>query len=152
MRNEAIQIDPAREDDLDELARLFTAYRVFYECEPDEAAARRFLSMLISEGRSRFFIARLDGKPAGFMHLSPALSTLAMTKTWFLEDIFVDPQARKRGLGSALLDEAENFARSTGATRISLTTAHSNLTAQRVYLSAGYEHDEVFRTYSLELD
>jgi GNAT superfamily N-acetyltransferase len=152
MRNDQIRIDPAGAEDLDELTRLFTAYRVFYACEPDEPGARRFLARLLREGRSRFFLARHADRIAGFMHLTPALSTLAMTDTWFLEDIFVEPELRRHGVGSALLEAAEAFARSNGATRISLTTAHTNVTAQQVYLSNGYEHDEVFRTYTLELD
>jgi RimJ/RimL family protein N-acetyltransferase len=35
--------------------------------------------------------------------------------------------------------------------RLELTTAHDNLRAQALYTSEGWQHDEVFRTYTLTL-
>ncbi len=74
-----------------------------------------------------------------------------MTDAWILEDLFVDPNARKAGIGSALLRHAEAFARSVGATRLSLSTAHTNTQAQRLYEAHGYQLNEMFRTYNLNL-
>jgi hypothetical protein len=49
---------------------------------------------------------------------------------WFLENLYVDVPARRRGVATALLNYAEEFARSTGAERLALATAYDNLAAQ----------------------
>jgi ribosomal protein S18 acetylase RimI-like enzyme len=43
-----------------------------------------------------------------------------------------------------LLSHAEAFARSTGAERLTLATAHDNLAAQHIYKKLGYVRDEHF--------
>ena len=61
------------------------------------------------------------------------------------------PSPTPTAVGAALLRHAEIFARETEAVRVSLATAHANVTAQRLYVACGYTLDEVFRTYSLQL-
>jgi GNAT superfamily N-acetyltransferase len=64
------------------------------------------------------------------MHLMPFTNTLAMRPIWFLEDLYVDVSARGQGIATALLSYAEELARSTGAERLALATAHDNLAAR----------------------
>ena len=52
---------------------------------------------------------------------------------------------------SALLREAAELARAMGAVGMSLSTAHTNLPAQRLYESLGWQRDEQFREYNLVL-
>lgn len=84
--------------------------------------------------------------------LLPTFDTLRMERVWVLEDLFVVESARRLGLASALLRYVEQCARATGATRISLTTAHENFAAQALYVSHGYDHDLVFRAYHRVLE
>ncbi len=142
-----IDIAPATTDDAGELAALFDAYRTFYERPPDPDGARRFVAARLRDGSTRFFIGRGDGVAAGFVHLLPTVDTLGMRPAWILEDLFVRPEMRRGGLGSALLARAESFARHAGAARISLTTAHGNVAAQRLYAAHGYQLDTEFRTF-----
>ncbi len=149
--SEPFQIADAGKSDLDALAGLFNAYHTFYGCEPDIGAARHFVAFRLEQRSTRFLIARLTDSAVGFAHLLPSFDTLAMKKAWILEDLFVDPLQRRRGVGAALLRHAERFARQAGAVRVSLTTAHTNVTAQRLYVACGYTLDEVFRAYSLHI-
>ncbi len=142
-----VEIIDAQESDLEALATLFNDYRAFYDCTPDLQSARHFVSRRIKEKATRFFLAILGGAHVGFVHLLPSFDTLAMRSAWILEDLFVDPAHRRCGVGSALLRHAEAFAVRTDAARLSLTTAHTNEIAQRLYLGHGYVHDEVFRAY-----
>lgn len=135
------------DEDLERLAVLFDAYRVFYEQPSDLDGSTRFVRKQLAEGVTRFFVAALGDAVVGFMHLLPLVHTTVMRPSWLLEDLYVDAPLRGRGVGSALLAYAEDFARRTGAGRISLTTAHTNVTAQRVYEAAGYTLDTTFRTY-----
>lgn len=130
-----LTIEPPHESDTDVIVRPFDAFRIFYGRSGDVPAARAFL---VAKSADRCF---------GFVHLIPYLDTLAMRDAWILEDLFVEPAARRSGVGGALMRRAEAFARSTGAGRISLTTAHTNRTAQSLYVAHGYVLDDVFRTY-----
>ena len=68
-----------------------------------------------------------------------------------LYDLFVVPDARRLGVGRALLLAAEAHARATGHARMDLTTARNNLRAQALYESLGWVRDEVFLTYARHL-
>jgi ribosomal protein S18 acetylase RimI-like enzyme len=139
-------IRPAAFSDAPDLARLFDAYRVFYKRDSDPAAAHAFVADQLQKAVTRFFIARDDATNAalGFVHLIPSLGTLAMRPIWYLEDLFVIPEARRRGVGRALMLRAEQFALETGAERLTLSTAHDNHAAQALYRSVGYARDEYF--------
>jgi ribosomal protein S18 acetylase RimI-like enzyme len=134
-------------NDLAELAGLYEAYRAFYACAPDPDAARSFVRARVAAGDTQFFLAREDGAAVGFVHLTPAWDTLNMQAMWSLDDLYVAPEARRAGIGSALLERAEEHARATHASRITLSTAHTNADAQRLYLKHRYVLDEKFRYY-----
>ena len=138
-------------NDVDSIGRLFDAYRAFYEREPDSEAARRYVSKRLRAGSSHFIKASADDRIVGFAHLSEMLDTLAMRDAWMLEDLFVDPRYRGRGVASALLQHAESFARNTNASCITLRTAHENTVARSVYETHGYVSDEAFATYHRRL-
>ena len=147
-----IVIAAATEEDVLQLGTMFDAYRAFYGEQPAGADALAFVTGQIMEGRSRFFLARLDGALAGFVHLLPSTNTLAMRPIWFLEDLYVTPVARRGGIAAALMLFAEEFARRSGAERLTLATAHDNNAAQALYRKLGYQREEHFEYYHRLLD
>ncbi|HLO93267.1 MAG TPA: GNAT family N-acetyltransferase, partial [Burkholderiaceae bacterium] len=64
-----------------------------------------------------------------------------------LYDLFVSPEARRLGVGRALLRAAEDLALERGVARLDLTTARSNARAQALYESEGWVLDQVFLAY-----
>ena len=160
-----VSIQTASSRDVSELARLFNAYREFYGVAADEARALEFirdrvaLAFALPQGQppvAQYFLVwtNYEGvrKAVGFMHLIPSTNTLAMRPIWFLEDLYVEPEVRRSGIASALLRHAEMFARSTGAERLTLATAHDNLTAQALYRKLGYIREEHFWYFHRLLD
>ena len=138
----------ATSGDLDALVPLFDGYRGFYEQPSDTGLAREFLAARLQRGESAIFIATLDdgGMPAGFTQLYPTFSSVRAARVWVLNDLFVAPRARKRGVAQALLDAAAAFARDDGAIRLELETTPENNTAQSLYRSAGWhEYDGTLR-------
>lgn len=140
-----------READLSDVASLtalYVAYRIFYGELPAWDAAQDFIHHRVEQQAARYFLARDSGRasaaPVAFMHLMPSTNTLAMRPIWLLEDLYVVPAARNRGVATALLRYAEAFARSSGAERITLSTAHDNLAAQSIYRRLGYVREEHF--------
>lgn len=137
--------------DLDALVPLFDGYRRFYEAAADLDLARRFLAERLSLGDTVLILAEIDDRAAGFTHLFPSFSSIRCRRLWLLNDLFVDPVHRGRGIGRALLLAARDHAETTGACGLELATAHTNITAQRLYQSLGWKLDEVFRRYELHL-
>lgn len=139
-------------DDLDALAPLFDGYRGFYEQPSDTGLARDFLAKRLQRAESVIFLATLDddtlhdGTPAGFTQLYPTFSSVRAARVWVLNDLFVTPAARKRGVAQALLDAAAAFARGDGAIRLELETTPENATAQALYRATGWrEYDGTLR-------
>ncbi len=137
--------------DVDLIAPLFDAYRVFYEETSDLDAARACIRENLTLGRSTIFIF-IDGREVlGFTQLYPAFCSVAMKPFYILYDIYVLAEARERGIGCTLLQHAHTWAREQGAFRIDLETAHTNIRAQSIYEKLGYELDTTFRKYSLDV-
>jgi ribosomal protein S18 acetylase RimI-like enzyme len=157
-QNLAYEVQPALLTDVAELASLFDAYRVFYKAESAPLETEAFVNGLITQRhphlKTHFFLAReAEGQPAlGFVHLMPSISTVAMRPIWLLEDLYVAPAGRRKGVAAALMAHAEAFARETGAERLTLATAHDNRTAQSLYKQMGYVKEEHFWYYHRMLD
>ena len=135
------------------LAELFNAYRVFYERPSDPEGARAYLSKRLSNLDSVIFLALSDDgrQGLGFTQLYPSFTSLRMRRLWILYDLYVSREARRQGIGRALMEQAQEFARATGAARIELSTAIDNEPAQALYESLGYERDSAFYFYELTL-
>ncbi len=137
--------------DVDSVAPLFDAYRVFYAQRSDLEACRAFLAARIESGESVVFLAESDdGGVVGFVQLYPIFSstTTPPGRFWLLNDLYVVPESRTHGIGRALLERAERLAQETGAVGLTLSTATDNLKAQRLYESMGYRRETVFFVYN----
>ncbi len=138
--------------DLDTLVPLFDAYRQFYEQPSDPLLARQFLSDRFGHHESVLLIAESEAQNGlGFTQLYPLFSSTRAARTYLLNDLYVAPEARRLGVARKLLEEAARYARAQGAIALSLSTAHSNQQAQRLYESLGWQHEQEFREYSLTL-
>ncbi|MFC4762163.1 GNAT family N-acetyltransferase [Dyella koreensis] len=148
----SITVRQATIHDLDTVAPLFDAYRQFYQQPSDLALARRFLAERFQHRESVILLA-LDGqgRGVGFTQLYPLYSSVRATRKYLLNDLFVTPAARKHGAARALLEAAAAHGRAMGVSGLSLSTAHDNQPAQRLYESMGWVHDEAFREYNLTL-
>ncbi len=135
----AATIRQATSEDLDYLVPLFDAYRQFYGQSSDVNRARQFLSDRISRGESIVLIAEDQARTAiGFVQLYPSFSSILAAPMHVLSDLFVIPEARRRGVGTSLLQSAVETARAAGVARVELATAMSNVPAQRLYEKLGW--------------
>jgi GNAT superfamily N-acetyltransferase len=133
-----MEVIQAHIEHLEEVARLFDQYRVFYKQPSDLKAARAFMQERLQKNDSIVFVARDDGLTVGYTQLFPSFSSVSMKRVWILNDLFVQEAHRKKGVAKLLMSAAENFARETGAVRIILSTQVSNIAAQSLYESLGY--------------
>jgi GNAT superfamily N-acetyltransferase len=134
---------------LGEVAPLFNLYRQFYEQPPDLEGAREFIRERLQHGESVIFLARADKKPAGFTQLYPSFSSVSMQRLWILNDLYVAAEARRLGVGEALLERARQWALETGAKGLELATATDNFPAQKLYEKTGWKKDLEFFHYHI---
>ncbi len=147
----AVQVVRAGPDHVDAATRLFLGYLGFYEKAVSPEAAFAFIDARLRQGDSVIFLAEVDGQALGFMQLYPAYASLSLAPSWILNDLFVDPAGRGRGIGTALMQAARDLGLETGAAEIFLQTARTNETAQSLYRGLGYQRDDEFLVYTLSL-
>ena len=141
----------ATPDDVAIVAPLFDAYRVFYRQQPELDVAAAFIRQRLATGESVIYLAEDDsGRALGFVQLYPTFSstTTPPGKLWLLNDLYVAENARRRGVGRALMERAERLARETGAVGLTLSTAVDNLRAQHLYEEVGFRRETVFFVYN----
>jgi ribosomal protein S18 acetylase RimI-like enzyme len=127
--------------DASTFGRLLNAFNTEFD-EPTPAAeviAER-AAPLIASGEVTVLFGG-DG-PDGFAELRfrPSLYTGALDA--YLEELYVVPERRGRGLGRALLEAAMDYARERGAARIDLGTSEDDTAALALYESAGFTNRE----------
>jgi GNAT superfamily N-acetyltransferase len=148
---EGVDIRPARTDEIEEMLPLIRAYCEFYETEPDDDGLRRMFETLITEpSQGAVFIARDGARAVGFATLDWKWSSLKAARIGYLEDLFVDPEARGKGIADALIEVCANRCRELGMPAMAWQTAPDNGRAQQVYDRTGAEA-ETYLEYDLEL-
>ena len=146
-----VQARQAVLSDLQLLAPLLDAYRVFYGSDSDVEAARRFLLERFKHEESVLFIATIEETAVGFCQLYPSFSSVSLARTLILNDLYVVESYRKQGIATMLLKAAAELAKELGAIRLTLSTAISNQAAQNLYEQAGWIRDQDFYVYSLKI-
>lgn len=147
-----VSVRTATPDDLLAVASLFDRYRQFYEQRPDLELATRYLSERMNKHESVLLVAEdSERSMVGFCQLYPTFCSVSAAPIYVLYDLFVGPEARRTGAGRALLTTARQVAIEAGMSRLDLSTAKTNTTAQTLYESLGWQRDELFYTYSLSL-
>ena len=148
---EGIEVRPAREDEIDDLMPLMRAYCEFYECTPPEGGVIEMLRTLITDpSQGAVFIARKEDRAVGVATLDWKWSSLKGARLGYLEDLFVDPDARGDGIADALIEICAERCRELGMPALEWLTAPDNHRAQKVYDRTGAESD-TYVEYDLEL-
>ncbi|MCA0218145.1 MAG: GNAT family N-acetyltransferase [Actinobacteria bacterium] len=115
--------------------RLFTDYGVFYETQfTDDVIAAVWKLLLESGSGVDALVAEQEGTVVGFAHYRSHPDTFTGGRDWFLDDLYVDPDARGAGHATALIEHLADLARAAGpAGTLRWITAADNERAQRVY-------------------
>ena len=140
-------------------APLFDRYRMFYNQPSDLIGAAQYISDRLRTGESVVFVAfhEDEGKtsPVGFAQLYPLYSSISMTKNWILNDLFVIPESRGKGVGKLLISAAVALGKAGNAKFLQLETVANNYGAQRLYEMTGFEKqaiDTKFFLYKISFD
>ncbi len=117
-----------------EWRRLWTGFLTYYDMDlapeiTDFTWARLMDPSCPMKARMAF-----DGPQAlGFAIHQHHPSTWVMGDDCYLEDLFVDPAARGKGVGRALIEDLANLARAQGWKRLYWNTEITNAAARKLY-------------------
>jgi ribosomal protein S18 acetylase RimI-like enzyme len=137
-------------EDLEDLSTLFNAYRIFYNQPDDLTAAFDFLKERFLLQECVVFVAVNNNKIIGFTQLYPIFSSVSLKKAWLLNDLFIDPSARRLGAAELLLNAARKHGIETGSKWLLLETTLDNIPAQNLYVKNGWVRTEdIFYTLAL---
>lgn len=146
-----LQIKQASIDDINIVAPLFNAYRIFYNQASDMAGATNFLYERIVKNQSTLFIAFINGEAVGFTQLYPIFSSVSLRPALLLNDLYIAETARKMGIAAALLNKAKEFGKQNNAGWLLLETAFDNYNAQSLYEKNGWiKQTDFFFQFSLQ--
>jgi ribosomal protein S18 acetylase RimI-like enzyme len=137
--------------DLPALVPLFDRYRQFYGQPTDAPRAYAFLAERFLRDESVVLLAFDGAEAIGFVQLYPSFSSIRTAPLVILNDLYVEPSARRAGAGQALVEAATNHAKGQGACGLILSTAVTNAPAQALYERLGWVRDTGFYEYGLSL-
>lgn len=112
-------------------------YSIEEQCfQPPHRFSRRYLRSLVNRANAATWIVKEDGRLKGF-----AITVWTLRKKEiiaYIQTIEVAPDARRRGVGRALLSRIEDSARAAGAAQIWLHVQAANAAAIHLYEARGY--------------
>lgn len=147
-----LDIRPASAGDGEAFLALVDALADYEKLPRPDAAAR---IRLLRDGfgpapRFETLLARLDGQPVGYAFYFYTYSSFLARPTLWLEDVFVVPEARGRGVGLALLRRLGREAAARECGRMEWTVLDWNHSAIGFYERLGARPLHEWTTYRLE--
>ena len=133
-------ITQATTEHIEDLVSLFDQYRIFYEQESDKKSAKQFLKNRISKNESVVYIAYIDNIAVGFTQLYPIFSSVSMKRSFILNDLYVNNNYRKKGIGAALLNKAQELCIEKNYKGLGLQTGIEN-PVQYLYERLGWKKE-----------
>lgn len=145
--NMTLTIRPAIPEDVGQILTFIRALAT-YEREPDAVTATAEDLLRDGFGPNPYYsclIAEQDGTAAGFALFFYDYSTWLGKPGLYLEDVFVHPEFRGRGIGKALLQRVANIAIGKGCPRLKWEVLDWNAPAIEFYSALGSEFLDTWR-------
>jgi GNAT superfamily N-acetyltransferase len=150
---DAVQIRFATRADAPAFIGLVQALADFEKLAgPDAAARERLVEDAFGPSpRYEVLVAEVDGQVSSYAIFFPTYSTFRARPTLFLEDLFVHPRARRRGVATAMLARLRALAEERGCGRFEWMVLDWNVDAQKLYDGVGAKMLNDWRLYRTDL-
>lgn len=113
---------------------LYRAYADFYQTViTDDMLTLVWSWLMDTQCELRGLAAQKGDDITAIAHWRLHIRPLSAQKSAYLDDVFVNPEMRRAGLGRLLINEAANRAKSEGGALLRWATAKDNTTAQMLY-------------------
>jgi len=134
----AITVRPLAATDKDRWRDLWHGYLTFYEHPVTEAQTEELWGRLMADGDPHCLVACTDGGDViGIVQYLFQCTTWTMRDKCYLQDLYVDPEARTGGAGRALIEAVYEKATDADASEVYWMTQHFNSVARVLYDRVG---------------
>lgn len=129
----------------------FDAQRFLTPAEHDAEGYARFLASQLDADDAIVLVAERDGHVVGYVYaaVEPLSWKDLRDEAGYIHDLLVVDDARRLGVGDALLDRAIAWLRERGMPRVLLGTAAQNDTARRLFERRGFRPTMIEMTLEL---
>ena len=139
----ALALRPVRHGELPELLDMLRRFYVEDRIPLDEPRVRRGLEQLLADAAlGAVLFAEAKGERVGYLVLGWCFSIEQGGRHVLVDELYLEPAARGRGLGTALLAAACDWARGQGAEVARLEVNRHNPRAKALYLRHGFRDDD----------
>ena len=136
----ALSISPATLGDCAECTRLLVEQLREHDISVSAEPLQRVLEEAVADERRGFLLmARDDGKTAGVAYVTTILSAEHCGLAGWLEELYVVPDYRCRGVGTALVTAAMNRARQMGMVAMDLEVVAGHERVMSLYQRFGFQ-------------
>lgn len=136
-------------EQLNELLPLFHKYMDFYEQEIQKDKFKAFLKERLENEEAIVFMHYNEKNQAnGFVVNYTSFSSFSLGKIMVLNDLFIDKSARNQGIGTQLIKKTFEIAKDKKIARVDISTANTNIGAQKLYERMGFVKDQDFCYYN----
>lgn len=151
-------VEPASMADLDQLVDLWLALAAgqrdygsrLTPGDNEETIRESFAQHVLADGA---LLAREEGEVVGFVMFGPDDSGFERDLArGVVRNVYVDPEARGRGVGTALMDAAEERLAEAGVEEVVLEAMADNEAALAFYRRRGYEPHRIRLAKPVESD
>lgn len=150
-----ITVRPATREDSDAILMLIDALAEYEKLDPPtpEAKARLLKDAFAERPRFDIYLAETQaGEITGYAFILENYSTFLALPTLYLEDLFILPQYRSSGAGSALFDFVKKEAKRRGCGRVEFVVLDWNQLARDFYHRKGATHLTDWCFYRVDAD
>jgi len=129
-----MNIRMANEADFPQWLILWKGYQVFYKTDITDTTTTVTWSRFLDLAEPMYCaVAEVEGRPIGMVHYIQHRSCWSTGDYVYLQDLFVEPNIRGKGVGRALIQHVYATAAEAGASRVWWLTHESNSDAMQLY-------------------
>ena len=104
-----------------------------------------FIEPVLSDRMNKILVAEdEDASFAGYVVVGETKNMFSPTGYGFVYDVFVEERFRRQGIGSKLIEAAEDFCKSRGLGTLKLEVATNNPVALELYEKTGFSPERFF--------
>jgi GNAT superfamily N-acetyltransferase len=129
-----VRVRPLQSSDRDVWKQLWRGYLDFYRTELPPAQYDLTWQRIHEAREPQFgYLAEVAGRGEGLVHIIFHRSGWSAAPACYLQDLYVNPDARGTQIGKALIDHAVRVAKAAGSAGVYWLTHETNTYAMRLY-------------------